>query len=89
MNDKSNGDGRIEALLARQKQIQAALAAEQLKRQKREKQATEKEQSIIGAAVVKAAVVFPDFKMMIAQTALAHVTDEKQRRFLMERGWVL
>lgn len=86
-NGSANGNGRIEALKERQKQIQAALAAEQLKKQKRQKQATEKEQSIIGAAVVKAAAVFPEFKTIIAQTALTNIADEKQRRFLAGRGW--
>jgi hypothetical protein len=82
-----NGNGRIQALIARQKQIESALAAERLKRQNREKREMTKEENLIGVAVIKAAAVSADFRLMIAQTALAHVTDEKQRRFLADRGW--
>ena len=81
-----NGNGRIEALKERQKQIQTALAAEQLKLAKREKREAEKEEALIGAAVVKASALSPEFKLA-AQAALVNVTDEKQRRFLAGRGW--
>jgi hypothetical protein len=88
MSTNENGKGGTEAaLLERRKRIDEALAAARLNRQKREKRDLEKEDKLIGAAVRDAAAVFPDFKTMIAQTALARVTDEKQRRFLAERGW--
>lgn len=88
MDKNGNGSAaRIENLKERMKQLEAVLAAEQLKKQKREKRDAEKEQGIIGAAVVKAAALSPDFRAMIAQTTLVNVTDEKQRRFLADRGW--
>jgi hypothetical protein len=88
MSTTDNGNGRMEAaLLERRKRIDEALAAARLNRQKREKREAEKEEKLIGAAVVAAAALFPEFKVMIAQTALAHVTEEKQRRFLADRGW--
>jgi hypothetical protein len=42
----------------------------------------------LGAAVRKTGSDSPDFRLMIAQTALSNVTDEKQRRFLADRGWL-
>jgi F0F1-type ATP synthase membrane subunit a len=44
-------------------------------------------ESIIGAAVVAAASLSPEFKLAVAQVALVHISDEKQRRFLADRGW--
>jgi hypothetical protein len=77
---------RIEYLRQKERDIRAALAQEHMKLAKRRKREGEKEQSAIGAAVVAAAAVFPDFKAMIAQTALGDV-DDKTREFLKARGW--
>jgi hypothetical protein len=92
MSDKSNGivSERLAELAKREADIRRKITAEQERLRKRKKQDDEKEQSIIGAAVVKAAAVFPELQRMIAETALAHVTDEKQRQlrqFLKDRGW--
>jgi len=84
----NNGNARLELLLAKEKQVHEALAAERMKLAKREKRLAERERSIIGAAVVKAAAAFPDFRLMIAQTALANVSDASERRFLADRGWL-
>jgi hypothetical protein len=87
MNSNGNGPtARIELLRAREKQIREAMAAEQMKIAKRQRREAEKEQSILGGAVVKAAAVFPQFKAMVAQTALRDV-DDKTREFLTARGW--
>jgi hypothetical protein len=77
---------RIELLRAREKQIREALAAEQMKLAKRRQRDTERLERILGAAVLKAAAVFPQFKTVIAQTALRDV-DGKTREFLTARGW--
>jgi hypothetical protein len=86
-NESANGNGRLELLLAREKQLHQALATERLKLAKREKREAEKEEALIGAAVVKASALSPEFKLAVAQVALVNVTDEKQRAFLRGRGW--
>jgi hypothetical protein len=78
---------RIEFLKQKERDIRAALAVEQVKLVRRQKLLAEKEQSLIGMAVVKAAALSPEFKLAVAQVALVGITDEKQRRFLAERGW--
>ena len=78
---------RLESLLAKEKQLHEALAVERMKLAKRERREAEKELTIVGAAVVKASALSPEFKLAVAQAALVNVTDEKQRRFLGGRGW--
>jgi hypothetical protein len=38
-------------------------------------------------AVIAAAALSPEFKLAVAEVALVHIGDEKQRRFLADRGW--
>ena len=89
MKEKTNLglDDQLAALAMREDVIRARMAALREQRRKRELQVVEKERSIIGAAVVKAAAVSPEFKLAVAQVALVNVSDEKQRRFLADRGW--
>jgi hypothetical protein len=85
-NHLNNPTTRIDLLKQRERDIRAALAAEQMKLAKRRQRDTERLERIIGGAVVKAAAVFPQFKAVIAQTALREV-DGKTREFLTARGW--
>jgi hypothetical protein len=82
----TNNPSRIDLLKQRERDIRAALAAEQMKLAKRRQRETERLERILGAAVLKAAEVFPQFKAIIAQTALRDV-DGKTREFLITRGW--
>ena len=84
----STREMRIELLKQKERDIRAALSAEMVKRAKREKHETEKLQSLIGGAVLKTCAQSPEFRLMIAQTALRNVTDETARRFLADRGWL-
>jgi hypothetical protein len=77
----------LEKLLQLQRRMDARVTAARLNIQRREARAAQKEQSLIGAAVVKASAALPDFKTMLCQTALAYIIDEKERRFLSDRGW--
>jgi hypothetical protein len=79
---------RIEFLQKKLEENRAALAAEMVKRAKREKRETDKLDALLGAAVRKAGAECPEFRLMIAQTALGNVTDDKARRFLAEKGWL-
>jgi hypothetical protein len=78
---------QLAALAKREAGIRTKMAALREQGRRREQQAAEKEQFIIGMAVVAAAVLSPEFKLEVTQAALTHVTDEKQRRFLADRGW--
>jgi hypothetical protein len=83
-----NGNPKLEALLKRADQLDALIASEKLKQQKREQRETEKLDRLLGSAVRKTGAGSSDFRLMIAQTALSGVTDEKERNFLKEKGWL-
>jgi hypothetical protein len=80
-------DDQLAALAKREAGIRAKMAALREQGRRREQQNVEKEQSIIGMAVVAAAALSPEFKLAVAQVALVNVSDEKHRRFLAARGW--
>jgi hypothetical protein len=89
MSDKTggkNGDGRIEFLKKKLDEDRAALAAELVKRAKREKRETEKLDRLLGRAVRKTGAGSSDFRRMIAQTALCNLSDD-ERRWLKGKGW--
>jgi hypothetical protein len=86
--NNGGGNGRIEFLKQKERDIRAALAAEMVKKAKREKRETDKLDALLGAAVRKTGAESPDFRLMIAQTALSGITDEKARRFLAGKGWL-
>jgi hypothetical protein len=91
MNETTNGNGnngksRIDWLKRKLDDDRAALALEMSKRAKRQRRENEKLQAVIGAAVLKACAQSADFQLMISQTALCNVTDDKVRRLLAERG---
>lgn len=83
-----NGNSRIEFLKQKEREIRAALAAEMVKKAKREKRETDKLDAVLGAAVRKTGAESPDFRRMIAQTALINITDDKARRLLAGKGWL-
>lgn len=87
---RKDGDGIVDELAALAKQeseIRLKMAALREKRRRRDKQNEEREASIIGAAVVKAAKSSPEFWRTVTQVALVNVSDERDREFLAERGW--
>jgi hypothetical protein len=84
---KSVAITRLESLRAREKQIREALAVEQTKLAKRQKREAEREQALIGEAVVRAALASSQLRVAVIQIALTQITDPKQRAFLASRGW--
>jgi hypothetical protein len=82
-----NGNGRIEFLKQKDREIRAALAAELVKKAKREKRETDKLDAVLGAAVRKTGAESADYRRMIAQTALCNL-DEKTRAWLAGKGWL-
>ena len=87
VNENTNNGSKLDVLLKRAGQLEALIAAEKLKQQKREQRETEKLERLLGGAVRKTGAGSADFRLMIAQTALSGMTDEKERSFLREKGW--
>jgi hypothetical protein len=86
--NESNGNAKLEALLERQKEIEARLAAEKLRLAKRKQKDDRKLFADVGREVCHAGECAPNFQLMVAQTLGGTVTDEKLRRFLTERRWL-
>jgi hypothetical protein len=87
----SNGNGRLEALLERQKQLDEQLAAEKLRLAKRKQKDGKKLGGLLGRGVCAAAEQSPEFRLMITQTlaGLSGVFTESEQRFLKSQGWGL
>ena len=79
---------RIEALRKREQAIKAAIAAEQVRRQKRKDKEDARLFSIVGAALVQNAVQSPDFRLMLKQVLQSATLRETDRVFLAGKGWV-
>ena len=84
----SSGNARIEALYEKEKALRVRIAMERQKveRQKaRERAALEK---IIGGAVVDQASLSAELQLTITRVLDVTITDERQRQFLRDRGWL-
>jgi hypothetical protein len=80
-------EDQLAALAKREAGIRAKMALLREQGRRREQKNVEQEQGIVGMAVIAAAALSPEFKLAVSQIALIHVSDEKQRRFLADRGW--
>jgi hypothetical protein len=87
----TNGNPRLEALLERQKQLDALLAAEKVKLAKRRQKDERKLFAIVGRSACHAAEQSPDFHLMLRQTlaGLGGVLTEGEQSFLKAHGWGL
>lgn len=83
-----NGNGKIEALRKREAALKAAIAAEQVRQQKRKQKTEGREFAAIGEALVKYAGQSTEFKLMLTQVLASAVTDDLTRKFLAGRGWL-
>lgn len=84
----TNGNGKIEALRKREAAIKAALAAEQVKQQKRRERENARLASIIGAVLIENAAKNPDtLGLMVKQVLQASELRESDRAFLQTKGW--
>jgi hypothetical protein len=84
----SSGNAKLQALLERQKEVEARLAAEKLRLAKRKQKDDKKLFASVGREVCEAAEKSPEFHLMIAQTLGGAVTDPAVRRFLEGRGYI-
>lgn len=80
---------RIESLRKKLEAAKTALAAENVKKQKREAKERRKQAVIIGEAMVREAEKFPAFREKFNGALSQIVTDEKERRLLEKQGWRL
>ena len=79
-----SGNGRIEFLRAREKQLREQIAQEQMRAARRKAKAEARLFALVGRVLVKYAATSPDFQLMLRQTLQIAVTDEHERRFLAE-----
>lgn len=88
MDNGANGNGKIEALRKREAAIKAALAAEQVKQQKRKEKENARLASIIGSALIDNCAKQPNsVGVMVRQILAASSLRETDRAFLAGKGW--
>lgn len=88
MNTNNGTNGKIEALRKREAAIKAALAAEQVKQQKRKERDNARLASIIGAALIDNCAKQPEsVGAMVRQLLQASELRESDRAFLQTKGW--
>ena len=84
----TNGNGRIEALKEREKQIRAAIAAETVKRKKREFRELERLKNVIGGALLASAAEDPTFALHLKERLQKAAVVESEQNFLRSKGWL-
>ena len=89
MNDgNGNRNGRIELLRKREAEIRAAIAAETVKRKKREFRDLERLKSIIGGALLATAAEDPAFAVHLKERLQKAALVESETNFLRSKGWL-
>ncbi len=83
----NNGNGRIAALKEREKQIRAAIAAETVKRKRREFKEFERLKNIIGGALLSNAAEDPTFALHLKERLEKAAIVESEKIFLRSKGW--
>lgn len=89
-NNGTNGNGRIEFLKQKEREIRARLAAEQVKQQKAKAKELKRDFADIGETLCRYAWETPAFHLTLKQmlTAASAVADEPTRKRLSGRGWL-
>ena len=88
MNNSNDVNPKLEALRKREAALKAAIAAENVRQQKRKEKDDARLFAIVGEALVSYGAQSPDFKTMLQQVLATAVTDERARQFLAARGWL-
>ena len=90
-NNGTNGNGRIEFLKQKEREIRARLAAEQVKQQKAKEKLLKREFSAVGEVLCKCAAesreIHSALEAMLCSVVMT--IDEATKRFLVSRGWGL
>jgi len=89
MNDSNgNRNGRIELLRKREAEIRAAIAAETVKRKRREFKELERLKNVIGGALLATAAEDPAFAVHLKERLQKAALVESETNFLRSKGWV-
>jgi len=89
MNDgNGNRNGRIELLRKREAEIRAAIAAETVKRKKREFRDLEKLKTVIGGALLCSASEDATFALHLKERLQKAAIVESEKNFLRSKGWL-
>jgi hypothetical protein len=87
-NETVNGKGRLEALLARQKQVDAALAVERQKVAKKKKRDFERLFRLAGEILLRVAPEDTGFEVAVREKLrIAPGLSDVDRAFLGRMGW--
>lgn len=87
-DDNGNRNGRIETLRERERQIRAAIAAETVKRKKREFKEFERLKNIIGGALLASAAEDTTFTQHLRERLAKCAVVESDKTFLRSKGWL-
>jgi len=89
MNDgNGNRNGRIELLRKREAEIRAAIAAETVKRKKREFKEFDRLKNIVGGALLAMAAEDQAFALHLKERLQKAVVVESERNLLRSKGWL-
>ncbi len=88
MDINGTKDSRIERLKRRELEIRAQIEAERVRAARRKAKNDAKLFALVGRALVKNAANSPDFHLMLKQTLAITVTDEHERQFLADCGFL-
>jgi hypothetical protein len=84
----SNGNERIAALKARERQIREAIARETVKRKKQEFRQLERLKTVIGSALLATAAEDPTFALHLKERLQKAALVESEKNFLLSKGWL-
>lgn len=87
MSEASGNANRLAALRKREATLKAAIAAEQVRQQKRKDKENARLFSVLGEALAHYASKSPDFKLMLKQVLQSAGLRDTDRAFLAGRGW--
>ena len=89
MGSMTKNNDKLEALRKKEAALKAAIAAEQVKQQKRNQRENARLFSIVGQALVENAAKNPDgLGLMVKQVLQAAELRETDRAFLSGKGWL-
>ena len=88
MKNGTDGLLRITVLREKEKQIRAAIAAETVKRKRREFKEFERLKNIIGGALLASAAEDQTFALHLKERLQKAVVVESEKKFLRAKGWL-
>ena len=88
MDVTTNGTGRIAFLKEKEKQIRAAIAAETVKRKKREFREFERLKTVISGALLANAAEDATFAVHLKERLQKAAMVESEKNLLRSKGWV-